>query len=79
MKIVLHGRSDHEFLFPGIKASDSRSRIMRMDFFIPFMLPNFGNVFFHSLSLPELQDWNYIHSVPELLKVIPAHPCSKSG
>ena len=37
MNIVLHGRSGHEFLFPGIKASDSRSRIMRMDF--PWLFP----------------------------------------
>ena len=31
--------------FPRIKASDSRSRIMGMDFFIPFPLLNFGNAF----------------------------------
>ena len=37
MNIVLHGRSGHEFLFPGIKASDSHSRIMRMDF--PWLFP----------------------------------------
>ena len=31
--------------FPRMKASDSRSRIMGMDFFIPFPLLNFGNAF----------------------------------
>ena len=32
--------------FPRMKASDSLSRIIGMDFFIPFPFPNFGNVFF---------------------------------
>ena len=32
--------------FPRMKASDSLSRIMGMDFFIPFLFPNFRNVFF---------------------------------
>ena len=32
--------------FPRMKASDSLSRIMGMDFFIPFPFPNFGNAFF---------------------------------
>ena len=31
--------------FPRMKASDSLSRIMGMDFFIPFPFPNFGNAF----------------------------------
>ena len=57
--------------FPRMKASDSLSRIMGMDFFIPFPFPNFGNaffsfpsrsrimgiVFFHSLPVPELWEW----------------------
>ena len=41
-------------LFPRMKASDSRSRIMGMDFFIPFLFPNFGNGIFHSLPVPKL-------------------------
>ena len=32
--------------FPRIEASDSRSRTLGMDFFIPFPFPNFGNGFF---------------------------------
>ena len=62
--------------FPRMKASDSHSRIMGMDFFIPFPFPNFGNgffsfpsrsrimgmVFFHSLPIPEL--WEWIFSFP---------------
>ena len=39
--------------FPRMKASDSLSRIMEMDFFIPFPFPNCGNGFFHSLPIPE--------------------------
>ena len=58
-------------------ASDSRSRKMGMDFFFPFLFPNFGNVFFipfpfpnfgdgffHSFPDPELQDWNYPFPFP---------------
>ena len=60
--------------FPRMKASDSRSRIMGMDFFIPFPFPNFGIAFFsfpsrsrnvkmifHSLPVPELWKWFFIH------------------
>ena len=32
--------------FPRMEASDSRSRTLGMDFFIPFLFPNFGNGFF---------------------------------
>ena len=32
--------------FPIMEASDSRSRTLGMDFFIPFPFPNFGNAFF---------------------------------
>ena len=32
--------------FPRMKAPDSLSRLMGMDFFIPFPFPNFGNGFF---------------------------------
>ena len=62
--------------FPRMKASDSLSRFMEMDFFIPFPFPNFGNAFFfipfpfpnygncffHSLPVPEL--WEWIFSFP---------------
>ena len=37
----------------GKKASDSRSRIMGINLFIPFPFSNFGNAFFHSLPVPE--------------------------
>ena len=76
--------------FPGIIASDSRSRILGKFFFIPFPFPNFGNAFFHSLPVPEFWEWifsfpsrsrilgmGFFNSlpVPEPSKVIPAHPC----
>ena len=38
--------------FPRMKASDSLSRIMGMDFFSPFPFPNIRNAFFHSLPVP---------------------------
>ena len=50
--------------FPGMKASASRSRIMGMDFFIPFPFPNYGNVFFHSLPVPELWEWIFFIPFP---------------
>ena len=77
--------------FPGIIASDSRSRILGKFFFIPFPFPNFGNAFFHSLPVPfvpEFWEWIFLFPsrsrtlgmefsipVPEPSKVIPAHPC----
>ena len=65
-----------------MKASDSLSRIMGMDFFIPFPFPNFGNaffsfpsrsrimgmVFFYSLPVPEL--WEWIFSTAGALVVV---------
>ena len=59
-------------LFTGMKASGSCSRILEMECFIPFLFPNFGNGFFHSLHVPKL--WEY-GLVPKLCKLIPAHPC----
>ena len=67
-------------LFPGMKASCFRSRIVEMDFFIPFPLLNFGvnfslpfrsrllgMFFFHASSVPKL--WNGIfHSLSHLRK-----------
>ena len=50
--------------FPRMKASDFLSRIMGMDFFIPFPFPNFGNVFFHSLPVPELWEWVFFIPFP---------------
>ena len=52
--------------FPRMKASDSRSRIMGMGFFIPFPFPNYGNAFFHSLPLPELWEWIFFIPFPFL-------------
>ena len=67
-------------LFPGMKASCFRSRIVEMDFFIPFLLLSFwvnfslpfrsrllGMFFFHASSVPKL--WNGIfHSLSHLRK-----------
>ena len=64
--------------FPRMKASDSCSRIVGMDFVIPLMFPNFGNaffsfpsrsrimgmVFFHSLPVPELWEWIFFIPFP---------------
>ena len=64
--------------FPRMKASDSLSRIMGMDFFVPFPFPNFGNAFFsfpsrsrimgmgffHSLPVPELWEWIFFIPFP---------------
>ena len=54
--------------FPRMKASDSLSRIMGMDFFIPFPFPNFGNAFFHSLPVPEL--WECFFSIPSRSRIV---------
>ena len=64
--------------FPRMKASDSLSWIMGMDFlspfpfpnfgnaffFIPFPFPNCGNGFFHSLPVPELWEWIFLIPFP---------------
>ena len=64
--------------FPRMKASDSHSRIMGIDFFIPFPFPNFGNAFFsfpsrsrimgmfffHSLPVPELRECSFFIPLP---------------
>ena len=64
--------------FPRMKASDSLSRIMGMDFFIPFPFPNFGNGFFlfpsrsrilgmdffPSLPVPEFWEWIFFIPFP---------------
>ena len=47
------GVSGNSRPFPRMKASDSLSRIMGMDFFIPFLFLNFEKAFFHSLPFPE--------------------------
>ena len=60
--------------FPRMDASDSLSRTLGMDFFIPFPFPNFGNGFFsfpsrsrilgmgffHSLPIPEIWEWIFL-------------------
>ena len=46
------------------KASNSRSRIMGMFFFIPFPFPYCGNGFFHSLPVPELWEWIFLIHFP---------------
>merc|ERR1711994_393900 len=50
--------------FPGIIASDSRSRISGTFFFIPFPFPNFGNAIFNSLPVPKLWEWNFLFPFP---------------
>ena len=58
------------FLFP------SCSRILGMDFFIPFPFPNFGNGLFQfpSRSRTLGMEFSIPVPVPEPSKVIPAHP-----
>ena len=65
-----------------MEASDSRSRTLGMDFFIPFPFPNFGNayfsfpsrsrimriVFFQSLPVPKL--WEWIFSFPSRSRIV---------
>ena len=64
--------------FPRMEASDSLSRTLGMDFFIPFPFPNFGNGFFsfpsrsrilgmdffHSLPVPEFWEWDFFIPFP---------------
>ena len=47
-----------------MEASDSLSRIMGIDFFIPFPFPNFGNGFFYSLPVPEFWEWIFFIPFP---------------
>ena len=64
-QLSFHSRSRP---FPGIIASDSRSRILGKFFFIPFPFPNFGNAFFHSLPVPEF--WEWIFSFPSRSRIL---------
>ena len=75
--VFFHSRSRSQ-VFLGMIASDSLSRTMGMDFFIPFPFPNFGNaffsfpspsqimgmLFFHSLPLPKLWEWIFFIPFP---------------
>ena len=68
--------------FPRMEASDSLSRTLGMDFFIPFPFPNFRNGFFsfpsrsrnlgmdifHSLPVPEFREW--IFSLPSRSRIL---------
>ena len=50
-------------------ASDSRSRNVEMDHFIPFPFPNFWNALVHSLPVLEVWEWIfYSLPVPEIWK-----------
>ena len=51
-------------LFTGMKASGSCSRILEMECFIPFLFPNFGNGFFHSLPVHKLWEQIYFIHLP---------------
>ena len=53
--------------FPRIKASDSHSLIMGMDFFIPFPFPNFGNFF--SFPSPS-RLWECLFSFPSRSRIV---------
>ena len=46
----------------GFFSFPSCSRILGIDFFILFPFPNFGNVFFLSLNVPEFREW--VFSIP---------------
>ena len=50
--------------FPRMKASDSLSRIMGMDFFIPFPFPNFRNGFSSFSSRSRIMGMGFFHSLP---------------
>ena len=43
--------------FLGMRDSSSHSRILGMDFFIPFPFPNFWNGLFLSLPVPKFWEW----------------------
>ena len=61
-----HSRSPSRPIL-GMIASDSHSRNVKMDYFIPFPFPNFGNALVHSLPVPEIWEWIfYSLPVPEL-------------
>ena len=63
-----HSRSPSR-LIPGMIASDSRSRNVEMDHFIPFPFPNFWNALVHSLPVLEIWEWIfYSLPVPEIWK-----------
>ena len=50
--------------FPRMKASNSLSGIMGMDFFIPFPFPNFGNAFFSFSSRSRIMGMFFFHIFP---------------
>ena len=54
-----HSRSPSRPIL-GMIASDSHSRNVKMDYFIPFPFPNFGNALVHSLPVPEIWEWIFI-------------------
>ena len=60
--------------FPRMEASDSLSRTLGMDFFIPFPFPNFGNGFFLFPSRSRISGMDFFHSLP-----VPELTLSKSG
>ena len=61
-------RNSRSLPFPRMKASDSLSRIMGMDFFIPFPFPNFGNAFF--IPFPFLNHGNEFFSFPSRSRIV---------
>ena len=61
-------RNSRSLPFPRMKASDSLSRFMEMDFFIPFPFPNFGNAFF--IPFPFLNHGNEFFSFPSRSRIV---------
>ena len=57
------GNGNQRLSFPRMKASDSLSRIIGMDFFIPFPFPNFGNAFFSFPSRSRIKGMGFF-SIP---------------
>ena len=57
-------RNSRSRSFPRIRASDSLSRTLGMDFFIPFPFPNFGNGFFSFPSRSRILGMDFFHSLP---------------
>ena len=63
IKYYSHSRSRSRS-FPRMEASDSLSRTLGMDFFIPFPFSNFGNGLFSFPSRSRILGMDFFHSLP---------------
>ena len=61
---VQHYTTCHSRAFLVMIASDSHSRFVGMDFFLPFPFPKFGNVFFSFPSRSRIEGMDFFHSLP---------------